>query len=150
MRETGIFRTMLRRKFRILFKSRVVVSFFSVNCDLQGEPAGGMIFRLANKVFLKVADIAAMLEDYQKAIQRYEQVANASVNNNLMKWSLKEYFFKAGLCHLASGDLVTTKRALEHYKEMDMSFIQTRECQLLDVRFILLLRPSYFTVYLTI
>jgi len=58
--------------------------------------------RLANKVFLKVADLAAILEDYNKAITRYEQVARASANSNLMKWSLKDYFLKAGICHLAT------------------------------------------------
>lgn len=58
---------------------------------------------LANKVFLKVADLAALEQIYPKAIERYEGVAKSSAGNNLMKWSLKDYFLKAGICHLAAG-----------------------------------------------
>jgi len=48
-----------------------------------------------------------------------------------MKWSVKDYLLKAGICHLASGDLVATQRALDSYTEMDPSFAQTREYKLL-------------------
>lgn len=52
-----------------------------------------------------------------------------------MKWSVKDYLLKAGICHLASGDLVATTRALESYTELDPSFAQTREYKLLvDLR----------------
>lgn len=60
------------------------------------------MYSLANKLFLKVADLAALESDYQRAITNYEKVAQSSVDNNLMKWSVKEYFLKAGICHLAS------------------------------------------------
>lgn len=58
---------------------------------------------LANKLFLKVADLSALEGDYYKAVECYEKVARSSVSNNLMKWSVKDYFLKAGICHLASG-----------------------------------------------
>ena len=48
-----------------------------------------------------------------------------------MKWSVKEYLLKAGICHLASTDMVAANRALESYRELDPSFSQTREHQLL-------------------
>lgn len=48
-----------------------------------------------------------------------------------MKWSVKDYFLKAGLCHLAVGDMVATTRALEKYRDMDPTFPSTREHQLL-------------------
>lgn len=86
---------------------------------------------LANKVYLKVADLAALEKMYVKAVERYEAVARASANNNLMKWSLKEYFLKAGFCHLAQNDMVATKRALENYVDLDNTFQSTREYQLL-------------------
>lgn len=41
--------------------------------------------------------------DYYKAIEHYEKVAKSSVSNNLMKWSVKDYFLKAGMCHLATN-----------------------------------------------
>ncbi|KAF4123809.1 alpha-soluble NSF attachment protein, partial [Geosmithia morbida] len=86
---------------------------------------------LANKLWLKVADVAALEGDYYKAIGNYEKVAEVSINNNLMKYSVKEYFFKAGICHLANGDLVAAQRALEHYREMDPTFGAQREFALL-------------------
>lgn len=58
---------------------------------------------LANKLYLKVADLSAMEGDYYKSVEHYEKVARSSVSNNLMKWSVKDYFLKAGICHLASG-----------------------------------------------
>lgn len=63
----------------------------------------GFAFSLANKLFLKVADLAALAEDYYKAIQNYERVAKSSVSNNLMKWSVKDYFLKSGVCLLANN-----------------------------------------------
>ena len=48
-----------------------------------------------------------------------------------MKWSVKDYFLKAGICHLASGDLVATTRSLETYRDVDPSFGGTRESMLL-------------------
>lgn len=89
------------------------------------------ISRLANKLYLKVADLAALEADYYKAIENFEKVAASSVSNNLMKWSVKEYFLKAGLSHLAVGDMVATNRAFDKYREMDPTFPSTREHQLL-------------------
>ena len=86
---------------------------------------------LANKLYLKVADLAALEGQYPNAIAKLESVAKSSLNNNLMRWSVKDYFLKAGICHLAAGDQVATKRALDHYKELDGSFAGTRECMLL-------------------
>lgn len=80
---------------------------------------------------MKVADLAALESDYQKAIENFEKVSTSAVSNNLMKWSVKDYFLKAGLCHLAVGDSVATSRALEKYRDMDPTFPSTREHQLL-------------------
>ena len=50
-----------------------------------------------------MADIAALEQDYYKAIENYEKVARSSVSNNLMKWSVKDYFLKAGISLLANN-----------------------------------------------
>ncbi|OQO08421.1 hypothetical protein B0A48_06291 [Cryoendolithus antarcticus] len=86
---------------------------------------------LANKLYLKLADLSALAGDYQKATSNYERISKSAINNNLMKWSVKEYLLKAGICHLASGDTIATNRALESYRDLDPSFAGTRECQLL-------------------
>ncbi|PYH77977.1 vesicular-fusion protein Sec17 [Aspergillus uvarum CBS 121591] len=86
---------------------------------------------LANKHYLKAADLAALEGDYYKAVEHYERIGRSSINNNLMKWSVKDYFLKAGICHLATNDLVATNRALENYRDIDTTFASTREHQLL-------------------
>ncbi|NXA57646.1 SNAA protein, partial [Nothocercus julius] len=53
----------------------------------------------ANKCLLKVATYAAQLEQYQKALEIYEQVGTSAMDSPLLKYSAKEYFFKAALCH---------------------------------------------------
>lgn len=88
--------------------------------------------RLANKLWLKVADVASLEGDYYKGIENYEKVAAASINNNLMKYSVKDYFLRAGICHLASGDMVAARRAVEKYTDMDPGFAQQREAMLLN------------------
>src|ERR1700712_2649411 len=54
-----------------------------------------------------------------------------SVTNNLMKYSVKEYLLKSGICLLAVGDIVATNRAFEKYRDLDSSFTSAREHQLL-------------------
>lgn len=83
-------------------------------------------------MWLKVADLAALEGDYYKAIDNYEKVADSSLGNNLMRYSVKEYFLKAGICALATKDLVATKRNLDRYIEKDPSFASQREYQLLS------------------
>ena len=86
---------------------------------------------LANKLYLRVADLAALAEDYYKAIGIYEKVAASSISNNLMKYSVKDYFLKAGICHLATKDMVAMERALENYRDQDPTFASQREHHLL-------------------
>ncbi|RWS18983.1 protein required for fusion of vesicles in vesicular transport: alpha-SNAP-like protein, partial [Leptotrombidium deliense] len=54
----------------------------------------------ANRCLLSVARYAAQMEQYQKAIDIYEEVASSCIENSLLKYSAKEYFFRAALCHL--------------------------------------------------
>ncbi|KAL9115213.1 MAG: hypothetical protein Q9227_001007 [Pyrenula ochraceoflavens] len=86
---------------------------------------------LANKNWLKCADLCGLEGEYGQATELFEKVSKTSISNNLMRWSVKDYLLKAGICHLASGDMIATSRALEQYRELDNSFPQTREHQLL-------------------
>ncbi|KAL5113888.1 vesicular-fusion protein S17 [Pleosporales sp. CAS-2024a] len=87
---------------------------------------------LANKLWLKTADLVALEgKDYYKAIELYEKVAKTSMQSNLMRWSVKEYLLKAGICQLCTGDQVGVNAALDRYRELDPSFVQQREHQLL-------------------
>lgn len=86
----------------------------------------------ANTMFLKVAAISATLERYGEAIEIYERVSAASLDVALLKWSVKDYLFHSLLCHMANpaSDIIAAKRAHEKYLDMDPTFQDTRECQL--------------------
>mmetsp|Transcript_29506 Transcript_29506/g.76196 ORF Transcript_29506/g.76196 Transcript_29506/m.76196 type:complete len:287 (-) Transcript_29506:1427-2287(-) len=85
----------------------------------------------ANQCLLKVAYHAASLEKYERAIEVFEQVASASLDVNLLKWSVKDYFFCALICHLCVGDMVSTERAIEKYEDSDPNFHDSREAKLI-------------------
>ncbi|XP_011310003.1 soluble NSF attachment protein [Fopius arisanus] len=84
----------------------------------------------ANKCLLKVAQYAAQLENYEKAIRIYEQVAGASLDSPLLKYSAKEYFFRAALCNLCV-DALNAQHAIERYEEQYPAFQDFRECKLI-------------------
>nr|XP_060479905.1 beta-soluble NSF attachment protein [Panthera onca] len=53
-----------------------------------------------------------------------------TMDNPLLKYSAKDYFFKAALCHFIVDEL-NAKLALEKYEEMFPAFTDSRECKLL-------------------
>ena len=86
----------------------------------------------AAKCLLKVASFSAQLEKYDRAVEIFEQVGQLYLGINLLKWSANDLFLKAGLCHLANGDLVGAKRAIQTYKEINPTFSSKRECKFLE------------------
>ncbi|XP_066514703.1 N-ethylmaleimide-sensitive factor attachment protein, alpha a [Hoplias malabaricus] len=84
----------------------------------------------ANKCFLKVAMYAAQLEQYQKAIEIYEQIGTYSMDHTLLKYGAKDHFFKAALCHFCV-DMLNAKLAVQRYEEMFPAFSDARECKLI-------------------
>jgi len=84
-----------------------------------------------NKAEIKVATIAAQSEQYQKAMELFEQIADRMVNNNLLKFSCKEYYMKAGLCTLCMGDVESAKIKHERYENQAAYFRDSRESKLL-------------------
>lgn len=85
----------------------------------------------ANNCLIKVATQAAMVENYLRAIEVFEQVANAALDNALTRYSIRDYYLKAGLCHLCTGDIIRSRTALERYENNDATFVSTRECKFL-------------------
>jgi len=83
----------------------------------------------ATKCLVKVAQYAAQLENYDKAIQIYEQVAAAALQSNLLKYSAKDYFFRASLCHLCV-DSINATHAVIKYEEQHPAFGDSREAKL--------------------
>lgn len=84
----------------------------------------------ANKCLLKVAQYAAQLEQYDKAIEIYERVGQSSLESSLLKYSAKEHFFRAALCHLCV-DHLNAQHSIQKYEEMYPAFTDSREHKLL-------------------
>ncbi|CAG9855465.1 unnamed protein product [Phyllotreta striolata] len=84
----------------------------------------------ANKCLLKVAQYAAQLENYEKAIQIYQEVAFSALESSLLKYSAKEYLFRAALCHLCV-DILNAQHAVESYIQRYPAFQDSREYKLL-------------------
>ncbi|EUC66658.1 soluble NSF attachment protein, SNAP protein [Rhizoctonia solani AG-3 Rhs1AP] len=86
----------------------------------------------ANACFKDAADLHAELGNYGHAITRYEQVADHSLTSALTKYSVKEYWLRAGLCALAMQDTVTARRNLGKYGQQDVTFPSTREAKFVN------------------
>jgi len=81
----------------------------------------------ANQILLKVAGLAAVAKDYTRAIEIYEQVGITSLESTLLRFSVKDYLLRAGICRLATGEIGAAVNALERYEGLDASFSTTRE-----------------------
>ncbi|KAI3783507.1 hypothetical protein L1987_42591 [Smallanthus sonchifolius] len=102
--------------------------YYDKAADLyQGEEAGSS----ANQCRLKIAEYAAEMAQYQKAIEIYEDIAKQALSNNLLKYGIKGHLLNAGICQLCKGDDVAITNALEKYQDLDPTFAGSREYRLL-------------------
>ncbi|KAM3715770.1 ER lumen protein-retaining receptor [Dirofilaria immitis] len=85
----------------------------------------------ATKCMIKVAQYAAQLEDYKRAIKIFEEVATWEADHPTLKYAAKNHFFQALLCYLCS-DLLDTQNALKRYEEISPSFVDSREYKLVN------------------
>jgi alpha-soluble NSF attachment protein len=84
----------------------------------------------ATKCLIKVAMIAAELEQYRKAIEVFEEIAIWEADHPTLKYAAKNHFFQALLCHLCL-DLLDTQHALKRYEDLSPSFAESREYKLI-------------------
>lgn len=83
----------------------------------------------ASRCLLNVARYAALLKQYQRAIEIYEDVGKTSVDSKLLKYGAKEHFLRACLCHLCV-DHLNAQIAQNKYISICPSFLDSRECKL--------------------
>lgn len=83
------------------------------------------------KAQIKIAALSAQIENYDRATELYEEIANGYVEKELLKFSCKEYYLKAGLCTLCAGDLEGSKAKVERYEDHAAYFRDSREAKLL-------------------
>uniref|UniRef100_A0A8C2RMF4 Alpha-soluble NSF attachment protein n=1 Tax=Capra hircus TaxID=9925 RepID=A0A8C2RMF4_CAPHI len=58
------------------------------------------------------------------------QVGTNAMDSPLLKYSAKDYFFKAALCHFCI-DMLNAKLAVQKYEELFPAFSDSRECKLM-------------------
>lgn len=81
---------------------------------------------------LRAAHCAAWCKDYTDAIGDFEQAARKAAGDIGQRHKLKQYFLQAGLCYLASGDLVGLEQALkDKFVIWDRAFSATDQYKLL-------------------
>jgi len=90
----------------------------------------------ARKVKLQVADILAKSGEYRKAIDLYESVSKEGVDDQLLRWSVKNHLLKASLCQLVLGaqkdDMSEATKAFAKYEDWSEIFCGTRENKLVQ------------------
>merc|ERR1711976_1082243 len=69
----------------------------------------------ANGCLLKVATFYGTLGKYERAVEIFESLGKKATASNLGKFGAKDHFFKAGLCYLANGDVVSAKKKIEAF-----------------------------------
>jgi alpha-soluble NSF attachment protein len=94
----------------------------------RGEDSTGS----ANRCLLKVAHMSAQMQQFDKAAGIFEEVGRNSLENNLLRYSAKDYFFKAAICRYCIG-VEDVKDAVEGYKQIHPGFEGTRELKLIEV-----------------
>lgn len=80
---------------------------------------------------MKLAEIYARQHKYTEAAQIFEKEGERCLSNNMLQYSAREHFLKAGILYLATGDAVTASIASDRYHQMDPRLEGTRESQLL-------------------
>ncbi|SCV02059.1 LAMI_0G15500g1_1 [Lachancea mirantina] len=86
---------------------------------------------LANKSYLKCADLKALDAKYIDACDIYRKVIQNSLGNRLSQWSIKEYYLKLVLCYMAADDQVAAQKSLNEAVSEDSNFASSREHELL-------------------
>ena len=85
----------------------------------------------ANKCLTKVAHMSAQLQLFEKAASLFEEIGKGCLDNNLLKYSAKDYFFKALICWFCK-DKNIVKGKMEEYKALHPAFDGTREQKLVE------------------
>ena len=86
--------------------------------------------RVAASQYTKHAELAALEGDYYAAVTSYEKAADLRLQS-VPRYSAKDEWLRAGLCALATGDLVTAQRNVQGYFQRDPQFESDRQGQLL-------------------
>lgn len=69
---------------------------------------------------------------YDAALEIYESIAKASMESNLLKFNAKNHLLNAGICALATKDLVLVQMKWNDFQDIDYTFAESREGKFLQ------------------
>ncbi|VDN99179.1 unnamed protein product [Rodentolepis nana] len=84
----------------------------------------------ARKCLLKVAEICATSDQFEKAARIFEDAGVSSMDNKLLRYGAKEYLMKAVICDM-NYDPIKGRNLLEKFAQEYPMFSDSRECGLL-------------------
>uniref|UniRef100_A0AC35U7P5 TPR_REGION domain-containing protein n=1 Tax=Rhabditophanes sp. KR3021 TaxID=114890 RepID=A0AC35U7P5_9BILA len=84
----------------------------------------------ATKCSIKVAQYAADLGQFRKALTIFEEIAKWETDHSTLKYAAKGHFFQALLCHLCI-DLLDSQTAIGQYESINPTFSESREAKLI-------------------
>lgn len=61
----------------------------------------GNAYSTASGCYRESATLAVEIGDFKNALERWEQVAAMSLESNLTRYNVKDYYLSAGCCYLA-------------------------------------------------
>lgn len=102
-------------------------------CSPDDKPPSTILASYADAALCHHAWTLVAVDPYQ-AIKLYTELGKASIDNALTRWSVKDYFFKAGICYLCNEDLEGCRKALDQFDNLDSTFSSSREAKFLKVR----------------
>lgn len=85
----------------------------------------------ANGMRVKTAMHCGTLGQYERAVELFEGIAEAAIKNKLLRFGARDHLLRAGLCRCML-DKIGAQRALDKYRELDSSFPESREDELLE------------------
>ncbi|CAI5747344.1 unnamed protein product [Peronospora destructor] len=86
----------------------------------------------ANSMLLKVAQFSAELEKFEAALEIYEDIAKSSMESSLLKFNAKNHLLNAGICALATKDMVLVQMKWDEFQDIDYTFADSREGRFLQ------------------
>jgi alpha-soluble NSF attachment protein len=69
---------------------------------------------------------------YDAALEIYESIAKTSMESNLLKFNAKNHLLNAGICALATKDLVLVQMKWNDFQDIDYTFAESREGKFLQ------------------
>lgn len=89
-------------------------------------------WKITKKLFKFMNKYEFIFMCYLPLLTKTLKVAGSALESSLLKYSAKEYFFRASLCHL-SVDLLNAQHAIEKYAQQYPAFQDSREYKLVKV-----------------